>query len=164
MFSAAVRSSLARILSQVQWWSISMVTRYDVKVVKPFLSESKCFQLISTIKVNLVAKSCIVLIHVLFFMSSMKKSPFLAVLTWCLILGKIPWRLRWRPLLVTSQASSSATTHKIYLILLRRSKAFYCFEILQHIKNSRGGFHPSPPHLYHGGGLNLRVRPRVNKD
>ena len=32
---------------------------------------------------------------------------------------------RWRPLLVTSQASSSSTTHKIYLILLRRSKAFH---------------------------------------
>ena len=30
MFSVAVRSSLARILSQVQWWSVSMVTRYDV--------------------------------------------------------------------------------------------------------------------------------------
>ena len=58
------------------------------------------------------------------------------------------WRLRWRPLLVTSQASSSATTHKIYLILLTRTKAFHCFEILQRIKNSRGGFHP-PPHLYH---------------
>ena len=42
-----------------------------------------------------------------------------------------------------SQASSSATTHKIYLILLRRSKAFHWrqnrFEILQHIKNSEEG-------------------------
>ena len=34
-----------------------------------------------------------------------------------------------------------------YLILLRRSKAFHCFEILQHIKNSRGGFHPPPAPL-----------------
>ena len=165
MSSVAVRSCLARILSQIQWWSVSMVTRYDVKVVKPFLRESTCFQLFTTIKVNLVAKSCIVLIHVLFFMSSIKKSPFLAVLTWCLILVKISWRLTWRPLLVTSQASSSATTDKIYVILLRRSKAFYCFEILQHIKNSRGGLHtPPPPYLYHGGGMNLRVRSRVNKD
>ena len=54
MFSAAVRSSLARILSQVQWWSVSMVTRYDVNVVKLFLSESTCFQLF---QVNLVAKT-----------------------------------------------------------------------------------------------------------
>ena len=56
------------------------------------------------------------------------------------------WDSRWRPLLVTSQASSSATTHKIYLILLRRSKAFHWrqnrFEILQHIKNSVEGFYP----------------------
>ena len=73
-----------------------------------------------------------------------KKAPFLAVFT--------------RPLLVTSQASSSATTYKIYLILLRRSKAFHLrqnpFEVLQHIKNSKEGFNqpPSPPPLYHGGG------------
>ena len=70
------------------------------------------------------------------------------------------------PLLVTSQASSSATTHKVYLSLLRRLKAFHWrqnrFEILQHIKNSREGFRPTPPHsLYHGRGMNLRVRPRV---
>ena len=59
-----------------------------------------------------------------------KKVLFLAVFT--------------RPLLVTPQASSRATTYKIYLILLRRSKAFHLrqnpFEILQHNKNSREGF------------------------
>ena len=53
------------------------------------------------------------------------------------------------PLLVTSQASSSAATDKIYLILLRRSKAVHSrqnrFEILQHIKNSREGSHQPPP-------------------
>ena len=67
---------------------------------------------------------------------------------------------------MTSQASSSATTHKIYLILLRRSKAFHWrqnrFEILQHIKNSGEGFHQPPPPLYHGGAMNLIVRPRGN--
>ena len=48
----------------------------------------------------------------------------------------------------------------IYLILLRRSKAFHCCEILQHIKNSRGGLHlPPPPHLYFCGSVNLSVRP-----
>ena len=66
-----------------------------------------------------------------------KKIPFLTVFT--------------RPLLVTSQASSSATTYKIYLILLRRSKAFHLrqnpFEILQHIKNSREEFNHPPPSL-----------------
>ena len=162
MFSVAVRSSLAHILSQVQWWSVSMVTRYDVKVVKPFLSESTCFQLFSTIKVNLVAKSCIVLIHVLFFMSSIRKSPFLAVLTWCLMFGKIPWRLRWRSLLVTSQASSSATEDKRLSTVSK-----YC-----NISKTlwEGSMAPPPPpphthtHLYHGGGMSLRVCPRVNKD
>ena len=68
---------------------------------------------------------------------------------------------------MTSQASSSATTHKIYLIVLRRSKAFHWrqnrFKILQHIKNSGEGFHqPPPPPLYHGEAMNLLVRPRVN--
>ena len=49
-----------------------------------------------------------------------------------------------------SQASSSAATDKIYLILLRTSKASVHlrqnrFEILQHIKNSREGSHQPPP-------------------
>ena len=76
------------------------------------------------------------------------------------------WRPRWWQLLVTSQASSSATTHKIYLTLLTRSRDFHWrqnhLQILQHMKNFREGFHqPPPPPLYHGGGVNLRVRPRV---
>ena len=97
-------------------------------------------------------KSCEVLIYVLFFMSSTKKFLFLAILTWFLILGIIQddgqegdhCRWRHRPLLPT-------VAHKIYLILLRRSKAFHWrpnrFEILQHIKNSGGGggwVHPTP--------------------
>ena len=67
---------------------------------------------------------------------------------------------------MTSQASSSATTHKIYLIVLRRSKAFHWrqnrFKILQDFKNSGEGFHQPPPPLYHGEAMNLLVRPRVN--
>ena len=69
------------------------------------------------------------------------------------LISKSSYNLRWRPrwwqLLVTSQASSSATTHKIYLTLLRRSKDFHWkqnhLEILQHIKNFRKGFQPPPP-------------------
>ena len=61
------------------------------------------------------------------------------------------WRPRWRPCLVTSQTSSSATTRKIYLMLSRRSKAFHrrqnCFEILQHIKTLERGSINSPPPL-----------------
>ena len=63
------------------------------------------------------------------------------------------------------EQSSRATTHKIYPILLRRSKAFNWrqnrFEILQRIKNSREGLLTPLPPLYHGGGMNLCVRLKV---
>ena len=73
------------------------------------------------------------------------------------------WRPRWRPLLVTSQASSGATTHKIYLILLRRSKAFHYLKvksfrntaICQKLRGRLPSIPTSP--LYHGRGMNLRV-------
>ena len=86
------------------------------------------------------------------------------------LISKSSYNLRWRPrwwqLLVTSQASSSATIHKIYLTLLRRSTDFHWrqnhLEILQHMKNFREGFHQRPPPpMYHGGGMNLHVLPRV---
>ena len=68
-----------------------------------------------------------------------------------------------------SQAFIRATSRKIYLILLRRSETFHWrqdyFEILQHIKTSWEGFYQPPPplplSLYHDGGMNLRVLPRV---
>ena len=63
-----------------------------------------------------------------------------------------------------SQASSIATTHKIYLMLLSRSNAFHWrqnhFKILLHTKTSREGLHQPPPPLYHGGGMNLHVSQR----
>ena len=79
-FSVTVRLSLARIVRQVQWWSVSMVTRYDV-ISSRWSShfEWKCvfffFQLFSTMKVNLVAEIMqsaylCVIIHV-------KQLPFL---------------------------------------------------------------------------------------
>ena len=69
-----------------------------------------------------------------------EKLPFLEVLTWSLILGKIQdGGQDSRLLLVTSQASSSATTHEIYLILLRRSNAFH-LKILQHWSKTPGGY------------------------
>ena len=42
-FSGSVRLSLGHILSQVQWWSVFMVTRYDVAGGQAILSENKCF-------------------------------------------------------------------------------------------------------------------------
>ena len=92
-------------------------------MVKPFLSEN-------AIKVKIVDKMMqSAYLRVILYVKH-KKALFLAFFT--------------RPLLVTSQAFSRATTYKIYLILLRRSKAFHLrqnpFEILQHNKNSREGF------------------------
>ena len=142
-------------------------------MVKPFLAENVCFfPLLSTIKANLVAK--IMQSAYLFFMWSTKKSPFLAVLTWFPILGKSQggsqdgdhcwWRYR---------LSHSDTTHKIYLILFKKktvfplkSKSFR--NIVTYPEKLRGGVPSSPPPpslppLFHGGGTNLLVRPRVNQ-
>ena len=46
-----------------------------------------------------------------------KKVPFLEVLTWFLIHGHVKSKVAAE--MVTSQASSSAITHKIYLLLLK---------------------------------------------
>ena len=140
-----------------------MVTRYDVISrggQDNFKWKYMFFQLLSTIKVNLVAKIMqsaylCVIIHV-------KQLPFLAVLTWFLILGKIQdgdycW---WRHRPPAAPAPLKYTSSYNLSIYLYTSS---CFKILQHMKNSREGFHPRPPPpLHHGGGMNLRVRPRVN--
>ena len=127
-FSVDGRLSLARILRQVQWWSVSVVTRYDV-INSRWSShfEWKCMvfsHLFATIKVNLVAK--IMQSAYLCDIIHVKQLPFLAVSTWFLILGKIQdgsqdgdhcwWRHR---------SPAAPPPLKIYLILLRRSKAFH---------------------------------------
>ena len=58
-------------------------------VVKPILGENTCLQLFSTIKVNFVAKIMQSAYLCVIFHVKHKKWPFLAVLTWFLILGKI---------------------------------------------------------------------------
>ena len=89
--SVAVRLFLALILRQVKWWSVTMVTRYDVissRWSTHFLVYF-LFQLFSTIKEKFVDKMrqssyfCIIL-HV-----KHKKLPILPVFTWFLILGRI---------------------------------------------------------------------------
>ena len=75
------------------------------------------------------------------------------------------WWPRWQLLLVTSQAFSCASSHKIYLMLLKRSKAFHWRQIVSKYCNlskplARRLSAPSP--LYQGGGMNLRVRPCVD--
>ena len=101
------------------------------------------FQLLLIIKVNLVAKIMQSAYVCSIFHVKHKKLSFLVVLTWFLILGKIQdgehclWRRR---------PQQRHHPKAIYLILLRRSKAFHLrenrFKILPHIKNSGKGFHP----------------------
>ena len=67
---------------------------------------------------------------------------------------------RWQPLLVTSQAFSSSTIHKIYLVLLRKSKA-KSFRNTATYQKLWGGIPSTPSPRYHGGDMNLLVRPRV---
>ena len=110
-------------------------------------------RLLLTIKENLVSKIMQSAYLCVIFLVKHKNLPFLAVLTWFLILSKIQdqWR---RPLLVTSQASTSATTPKI------KVKSFQNSAIYQ---KRRGGVLSTlptpPPLLYHGGGMNLRGEP-----
>ena len=80
------------------------------------------FQLLSTIEVNLVQSAYLcVIFHVKY-----QKLPFLAVSRGFNLISNSwlnpRWRPRWLPLLVTSQASSSVTTHKIQLFRERLSE------------------------------------------
>ena len=137
-------------MRQVNWWSVAMFTRHEVissRWSSHFWAKMYVFQLLSGIKVKPVdkmmqSKYLCVLLHV-----KRKKLLLLTVFTSSLILDKI--QDAWRPYLVTSQTSSSATTHKIYLNLWRKSKAFHwrlnLFEILQRIYQRRKGEGPSPP-------------------
>ena len=86
------------------------------------------FHFLSTIKVNIVVKIMqnaylCVIFHVK-HKKTISRSFNLISNSWL----NPRWWPRWRPLLVTSQASSSATTHNIYLIFLRTSKAFHLRE------------------------------------
>ena len=169
MFSVAVRSSMCRFRDkfgdgQLLW--LRNMMSYVAGGQANFGWKYMFFDLLSTMKVNLVAKILqsaflCVISHV-----KHKKLQFLAVSSWFLILITNPrWRPKWWPLLVTSQASSSATTLKIYFILLRRGfplKVNWFQNTETYIKNSgRGSIHtPSPP-LYHSGSMNSHARPRV---
>ena len=141
-----------------------MVTRYDVissRWSSQFWVKIHFFQFLSTIKVNLVAKIMQSAYLCVIFHVKHKKTPFLAVLTWFLILGKIQdgdhcwWRHRPPaappPIKYTSSCREDQrlpTEGKIVSKYCNISKT-----------PARGSVHLS---LYHGGGMNLRVRPRVN--
>ena len=99
-----------------------------------------------------------------------KKLPFLAVFPWFLILSKSQDgsqdgdHCEWRhspPAAPPSIKYTSSCWEDQRLSAEGKIVSKYC-NISQH--NSGEGFHQPPPPpapLYHGGGMNLRVRPRV---
>ena len=130
-----------------------MDTRYNVinsRCSNHFWFKCMFSQLLSTIKVKIVDKMmqnsylCVIL-----YVTHKKNTISCGYNLIFNSFVKSDMVAKMAPLLVTSQASSSAATDKIYLILLRRSKAVHLrqnrFEILQHIKNSREGSHQPPP-------------------
>ena len=145
-----------------------MVTRYDV-ISSRWSSqfEWKCmfFQLLSTIKVNLVAKIMQSAYLCVIFHVKHKKLLFLAVLTWFLILGKIQdgdhcwWRHRPPaappPIKYTSSCREDqrpSTEGKIVSKYCNTSKT----------QGGGGSINPHSPYLVHNGrGMTLRMRPRV---
>ena len=89
-FSVAVRSSLAQILRRVCWCSVAMVTRFDgisSRWSSQFGVKLYFFQLLSTIKVNLVAKIMQSAYLCVIFHVKHRTLPFLEVLTWFPILS-----------------------------------------------------------------------------
>ena len=126
MFSEALpfnRLSFARILRQVLWWSVTMVTRYDVVSTRWSSHISVQMHVFSTsfnnksknrAKMIQSAYLCVIL-HV-----KRKKLPFLAVLTWFLILDKIQdgdhvwWR--HRPPAVPPPIKYTAVPHLVQQI------------------------------------------------
>ena len=120
------------------------------------------FQLFSTIKGNLVAKIMQSAYFWVIFHLKHKKSPFFAVLTWFLILSNIQdgdhfwWRHRPPaappPINYTSSCIEDQRLSTEVKIVSK-----YC-----NISKTVGRV-PSitlpPPPLYHGGGMNLHVRP-----
>ena len=126
------------------------------------------FQIVSTMKVNLVAKIMQSAYLCVIFPLKHRKLPFLLVLTWFLILGKIQycgqdgdycwWRHRPpgapKPIKYTSSCSKDQRPSTKGKIVLRNTAT--CQKL-----RGRGSIHPPP--LYHGGGMNLLVCPRVNQ-
>ena len=148
-----------------------MVTRYDVisgrwsshfwvkmHVLSPFLNnKSKTCQWMMQ-----RAYLCLTL-HV-----KHRKLPFIAILTWFLILGKIQdggqdgdhcWWSHRPPAASPRIKYTSSCWVDQSLSTYGKIVSKYC-----NISKTllRGSIQPPPCPLYHGGGMNLRVRPRIN--
>ena len=115
------------------------------------MRESTCF--LSTIKVNLVLKSCKVLIFVLFFISSTKTTISLG---FNLIYKKSKMAAKMATIIGDVTGPSAAPLPIKYTSSCTEDQRF----------STEGktlkGVGPAT-HLYHGGGKNLHVRPKYEK-
>ena len=161
-FSAAVRLSLAHILKQVHWWAVSIITIYDV-ISSRWPSHFWVKIHVFSISFNNNSNSCPYIrakcLFICYFSCKAQKVPFLAVFTWFPVLGKMMRKDGAKMANIIGGVTGLQHRLEIYLTSIRRSKVFDWrqnrFEILQHIKNSGKGFHPTPPpspHLIPGWG------------
>ena len=114
------------------------------------MSESTCFfNFLSTIKVNLVLKSCKVLIYVLFFISSTKTTISLGF-------NLIYKKSKMATIIGDVTGPSAAPLPIKYTSSCTEDQRFSTEG------KTLSGVGPST-HLYHGGGKNLHVRPKYEK-
>ena len=114
------------------------------------MSESRCFfNFLSTIKVNLVLKSCKVLIYVLFFISSTKTAISLGF-------NLIYKKSKMATIIGDVTGPSAAPLPIKYTSSCTKDQRFSTEG------KTLSGVGPST-HLYHGGGKNLHVRPKYEK-
>ena len=114
------------------------------------MSESTCFfNFLSTIKVNLVLKSCKVLIYVLFFISSTKTTISLGF-------NLIYKKSKMATIIGDVTGPSAAPLPIKYTSSCTEDQRFSTEG------KTLSGVGPST-HLYHGGGKNLHLRPKYEK-
>ena len=114
------------------------------------MSQSTCFfNFLSTIKVNLVLKSCKVLIYVLFFISSTKTTISLGF-------NLIYKKSKMATIIGDVTGPSAAPLPIKYTSSCTEDQRFSTEG------KTLSGVGPST-HLYHGGGKNLHVRPKYEK-
>ena len=114
------------------------------------MSESTCFfNFLSTIKVNLVLKSCKVLIYVLFFISSTKTTSSLGF-------NLIYKKSKMATIIGDVTGPSAAPLPIKYTSSCTEDQRFSTEG------KTLSGVGPST-HLYHSGGKNLHVRPKYEK-
>ena len=143
-----------------------MVTRYDVissRWSSHFCLKMHVFSTFSTIKVKLGEKMIQSIYLCVILQVKHKKLPFIAMLSWFLILDKIQdgdhcwWRQR--------TLAAPPPTYNIPN-LVEKIKGFplqaKSFRNTATYQKLWGGFRQSPVPLYQGGGMNLRVHPKVN--